>query len=135
MAIEVTSQTLFDNDLKALMAFTALAGDATNEAAVLKVDVSALAVNAQGKTCDRVSISRIWALATTLSVQLLWDATTDVLAIQLPAGTHVELDFRDFGGLRNNAGAGVTGDVMLTTTGAAAAAGYTLVLELIKHYA
>lgn len=80
--------------------------------------------------CTRVRIIRAswFADAALLSGTLLWDATTDVTAITLnnPGG---EVDFSSFGGLINNAGTGITGDIMLTTTGTG---NYSLVLEMVK---
>ena len=59
---------------------------------------------------------------------LYWDATADVVAMSLSAGGET-LDFTAFGGLVNNAGAGVTGDIQLTTTGTGS---YSLILEMVK---
>lgn len=50
------------------------------------------------------------------SAELMWDATTDVHCMQIP-DYDVDLDLRDIGGIRNNAGAGKTSDVNITTTG------------------
>lgn len=62
------------------------------------------------------------------TAQLLWDATSDVTAVFLAAGSEV-MDFNTFGGLVNNAGAGITGDIQLTTTGTG---NYTIILEMVK---
>jgi hypothetical protein len=45
------------------------------------------------------------------------------------------MDFEKFGGLTNNAGAGVTGDVLFSTADATAGDFYTIVLEMVKSYA
>lgn len=45
------------------------------------------------------------------------------------------MDFSSFGGIPSNAGAGVTGDVLFTTTDATAGDSYTVVIEGIKTYA
>ncbi len=44
------------------------------------------------------------------------------------------MDFSDFGGLVNTSGAGKTGDINLTTLGAASNDTYVIVLNLLKHY-
>jgi hypothetical protein len=44
------------------------------------------------------------------------------------------MDFDKFGGLTNNAGAGVTGDVLFSTADASAGDFYTIVLEMVKSY-
>lgn len=70
------------------------------------VDVSALT-----PPCSRIHILRIWEDLPTAGTTLSWDATVPVLAWQ--SGAHAEsFDFEVFGGLNNNAGAGITGDVI-----------------------
>jgi len=66
------------------------------------------------------------------SAELLWDATTDKHAYQMPDYEQVQ-DFREMGGIPNNAGAGKTGDINITTTGFTAAgdSGH-IVLTLVK---
>jgi hypothetical protein len=62
-------------------------------------------------------------------MQLLWDATTDVTLLNLSGSNDADMCFEAFGGIPNNAGAGVTGDVLLTT---AATTPYTLVMHFVK---
>jgi hypothetical protein len=64
----------------------------------------------------------------------LWDATTDTIAISLAEASNGHMDFSDFGGLVNTSGSGKTGDINLTTLGAAANDTYVIVLNLLKHY-
>lgn len=68
-----------------------------------------------------------------MSVRLQWQATTNVDLVLLSPGED-ELDFsRDYaGGIPNNGGTGVTGDVLLTTVGQSSGATFTLGLEFIK---
>lgn len=61
-------------------------------------------------------------------VKLEFEATTDTLALNIPANTLVKNDFRPIGGLKNTAGSGKTGDISLTTLGLAA--GDTLIIIL-----
>ena len=123
----VASQTLSDGSQSAIIKLTNIS-DGTGEAAVLKVDVSAL----QGAP-SRVKIKKICWSTAGMGVDLLWDATTDVLAWHLPADTSGGVDFGDFGGLINNGGSGVTGDIMLTTIGHSLGDRYTIVLHLQKY--
>ena len=125
MADAVTSQTIVDGARNVVMKFTNLS-DGTGEAAVIKVDVSAL-----NGAPTSVSIKRITYSVTGMVATLLWDATTDVRIVELGGETGV-MDFCKFGGLPNNAGAGVTGDILLTTTGATAGDSYSIVLEMVK---
>ena len=66
-----------------------------------------------------------------MNVQIDWDATANVTALLLGAGQGVQ-DYRIFGGVSNNAGAGKTGDVLVTTIGAASNSSYTSRLGFVK---
>lgn len=132
MADAVTSQTLIDQDRVAIMKFTNIS-DGTGESAVLKVDVSALSAPA-GKVCSGVSIVRIYASTEGMGVDVLWDATTDVIAITLGPNQFYEYGFDDFGGIWNNSGAGKTGDIRFTTIGASSGDRYTIILYMTKQY-
>jgi hypothetical protein len=134
MADAVASQTLLDGERMAIMKFTNLS-DGTGESKVLKVDVSTLTSSASGKACDGVTITKIHASTHGLEVQIYWDATTDVFCWCVPQNSTYTMDFEKFGGLTNNAGAGVTGDVLFSTADASAGDFYTIVLEMVKSYA
>lgn len=125
MADAVTSQKLVDGERNVVYSFTNLS-DGTGEAAVLKVDVSALS----GAPTE-VKISKIHYDIQGMTVNILWDADTDVTAALIGNGQGV-LDFCQFGGLINNAGAGKTGDIKFTTVGHSANDSYTIVLEMKK---
>lgn len=124
MADAVSSQTIVDGARNVVMKFTNLS-DGTGESGVTKVDVSALS-----GAPSAVRIDRIHYNVNGMVLTLLWDATTDVRIVEL-AGEGV-FDFRDFGGLPNNAGSGVTGDILFTTTGHASGDSYSVVLEMSK---
>jgi hypothetical protein len=126
MADTVTTQVLFDGKKKAVIKFTNVS-DGSGESAVAKIDVSTL-LNAP----TAVKISRIWYTLSGMAVQMLWDATTDVLAFVLGIDSSGSLDFTSFGGLVNNAGAGVTGDLLFTTVGHTAGDSYSIILEVTK---
>lgn len=126
MADAVTSQTLFEGSKNAILKFTNIS-DGTGESAVVKVDVSALT-----PVPTKVRISRIWYSTDGMAVQMLWDATSNVLAAVLAKDQTGCLDFRDFGGIANNAGTGVTGDLLFTTSGHTSGDSYTVILEVSK---
>lgn len=132
MADAVRSQTLIDSDRVAIIKFTNVS-DGTGESGVIKVDVSTLSAPA-GKTCTSVAIERIYASTYGMGVDILWDATTDVLAMTLSQDQFFEYKFDDIGGLWNDAGAGKTGDILFSTVGAAAGDRYTIILYLAKRY-
>ncbi len=134
MADAVASQTILDGERMAIMKFTNIS-DGTGENKVLKVDVSALNPSASGKACDGVTITKIHASTHGMEVLIYWDATTDVLCWIVPQNSQYTWDFEKFGGLTNNAGTGVTGDVLFSTADATANDLYSITLEMTKSYA
>jgi hypothetical protein len=134
MADAVATQILFDGERKAIMKFTDIS-DGTGENKVLKVDVSALSPSASNKACDGVTITKIHASLHTMTVDMYWDATTDVYIQTLTPNGMYTFDYEPIGGLWNNAGTGKTGDILFSTHENAAGARYTIVLEMVKSYA
>jgi len=138
MADAVTSQTLIDGDLYAVMKFTNIS-DGSGESAVTKVDVSSLqplgSNTASQKTCTGVVIERIWWQCIGMKVQILWDATSDAFCIELGENQSGNHDYTVFGGLTNNAGSGKNGDIKFTTVGHTSADTYTIILYMRKEYA
>ena len=134
MADEVASQTIQDGPRKAIFKFTNVS-DGTGESAVKKIDVSALTADPMtGAACTKVTIEKIWYSTIGMGVKIFFDASTDVLAWQLNADYADEIDFSEFNGIPNNAGSGVTGDIMFTTVGHSNNDVYTVCLSVIKHY-
>ena len=133
MADTVTSQTIQDSERKAVLKVTNIS-DGTGESAVIKVDVSALATNSAGQACTSVTVAKIWWQCVGMGVELLFDATTDMLIIGLSPDSNGFHDYSPFTGIPNNAGAGKTGDIAFTTIGASANDTYTVILELVKEY-
>ena len=126
MGDAVATQTILDGSKKLVMKFTNVS-DGTGESTVKKVDVSALAPAA-----TKVKITKIMFSTDGMAVQLWWDATGNVLAYTLAADQTDVLDFRPVGGLINNAGVGVTGDLLFTTSGHTAGDSYSIVMEMDK---
>ena len=117
MANTLTLQKLADNTRNAIvhvyMASDGVAGELSDS---IVVDVSDLTGSP-----STVSIVRVEAALTGFSAVLEWDATTDVPFLAVPAENQLSHNWSDFGGLKNNAGAGVTGDILITTSGFSAA--------------
>jgi hypothetical protein len=134
MADVVASQTLLDGERLFIGKFTNIS-DGTGETAVVKINPSTLSVNAYGRACNGVKINKIWATTHGMEVRILWDATTDVFAWMIPQNTNYLMDFSSFGGLQNNGGTGVNGNVLFTTVDMSAGDMYTIVIECIKTYA
>ena len=133
MADAVATQTILDGPKYAVLKFTNVS-DGTGESAVTKVDVSGLATSADGSTCTGATIQKIWWQCTGMKVNILFDATSDVLAIQLSENQSGHHDYTSFGGIPNNGGSGVTGDIKFTTVGHDDTDTYTVILYLRKEY-
>ena len=134
MADSVTSQKIVDGERNVIMKFTNIS-DGTGESAVLKVDVSALAPDSFGAVCTSVIINKIYIATHGLEVKMFWDASTDVPFFLSSPGATQTLDFSSFTGITNDGGAGVTGDIMFSTSDASSGDTYWCVLEMIKGYA
>ena len=134
MADAVTATTVEDGPKKAII-YCTNTSDGTGEAAVVKVDVSALASLQDGTACTGVRIEKITFSTVGMSVKLLWDASVDVIAVELPADYSDTLDYSDMSGLPNVAASGGnTGDIQLTTLGHSSGDTYSVVLHCLKQY-
>ena len=69
-----------------------------------------------------------------MKVQVLFDASTNVLCIELGENQSGHHDYTSFGGLTNNAGSGVTGDILFTTVGHSSADTYTITMQVRKSF-
>jgi hypothetical protein len=73
-----------------------------------------------------------YSISDQLEVQLFWNATTPALI--LPLAGRGKMSFWSFGGLQNNAGAGVDGQINLLTTGwTSGVQVYSIILEMVKQ--
>jgi hypothetical protein len=116
----VVLQEIKDSDFEYVLKVTTTG---TNSAASL-VDASA----AEGAATDpRLSLASVsWSVSSTTDI--LWDATTNVVALSVNGNGNYG-HTHDMTSIPNNAGSGVTGDVLLSN--AAASVGY-LVLKFRK---
>jgi hypothetical protein len=124
MADAVSTQTLMDNVKNVVMKFTNTS-DGNGESAVVKVDVSTL----NGAPTE-VKINKIHYDVAGMVLRILWDADTDVTCVDLQGDGC--LDATGYGGLVNNGGAGVTGDIRFTTIGHTSGDSYSIILEMSK---
>ena len=139
MADAVTSQTIGDNvGAKSILVKLTNISDGSGESAVTKVDVSALAKNTNGDSCSRVTVQEIYYDIFGMRIDLLWNASSNVVCKVLGANGALSsqgyIDTSDFGGITNNAGSGINGDLLLTTTGHTDGDHYTIILKLSKTY-
>jgi len=134
MADAVTATTVIDGPKEAVI-YCTNTSDGTGEAAVTKVDVSALSSLQDGTACTGVRIKKISFSNVGMGVKVLWDASTDVIAAQLPADYSDTLDYSDISGLPNvAASSGKTGDIQFTTVGHTSGDTYSVVLYCLKQY-
>ena len=134
MADTVTSQTLKDSASTWAVKLTNVS-DGTGEAGVVKVSANTLVASNGGST-QRLSINRLfWNVSRGTSslqdprVTLTWRGTSNTTIVTLSGSGYWDLTTGGQAPLINNAGAGANGDILLTTTGFTASAGYTLILE------
>jgi len=134
MADAVTKTTVEDGPKRAII-YCTNTSDGSGESAVVKVDVSALSSLQDGTACTGVRIEKITFTNVGMGVKLLWDASTDVIAAELPADYSDTLDYSDMSGLPNVAASGGnTGDIQLTTVGHSSGDTYSVVLYCLKQY-
>lgn len=127
MADTVHSQ-LYDGARNVNLKYT-IYSDGTGQTNTVLINVSTLVPNPG----VHLKIRRIRYSIEGLYARLQWDATTPVDIAILGTGQDI-LDFTNeyAGGFPNDAGVGVTGNILLTTTGSLAGSNMTLNLELIK---
>lgn len=122
MADAVTSQTAFSGTKRVVMAFTNTS-DGTGESAVQKVDISTLP-----GAPSAVKIEKVWYNTFGMAVKILFDHTTDDTGMVLQGDGY--MDFTKFGGLKDPASTGGTGDILFTTVGHTLGDTYNIVLQL-----
>lgn len=112
MAATATQQIL-QNGRRNLVLHYTIAGTTGDASAATLVDISALdaTLPTDGLRLEKAE----WSLSG-FDLKVSWDATTDVDVVEFADGEGVH-DWSEFGGIVNNAGTGVTGDVNFTTNG------------------
>lgn len=141
MADAVTTNVIVENDTHYVVHLTNIS-DGTGESAVVKVDKSAIAVARDGAEAGSLDIEQVrWNIQGMTSVRLLWDHTTDDLALVLSGSGYDDFRGQDggvmnlakTGGLKDPRSAGATGDILLTTNGAVSGGSYDITLWLRKN--
>ena len=129
MAVSFAAQTIHDGP-RNLVVKLQLVGDGTDVTALLLINVSDYSGPTPGVGAS-VKVMRVqWQLDNFIAT-LLWDATTDVEFLTLEG--EGDRDFSAIGGLINNSGTGIPGDIMLTTVGNAATEDGTIILWMKKR--
>lgn len=125
MADTVTSNVVQNSKTEYKIHLTCIS-DGTGESAVVKIDKSTL-TNSNGVEPIAINITSIrWAIQGFSYIKLLWDHTTDDVAMILSGNGYD--DFSDGGGLRDPRSTGTTGDLLLTSVGAASGATYDITI-------
>lgn len=133
MANEVTIQIIQDGPRNTVLKVSGVL-DTSDLAQSVLIDPAVM--QEMGKTLGKAGSFRlkrvIFNVEPALAVNMWWDATVPVRIEDLTAQGHKE--FESFGGLTNNAGAGVTGKILYATQGWSAGAilSFTFTLELVK---
>lgn len=134
MANAVTTQVLVDGPRNVIIKVDGYL-DTSDYPATAIADPATLSFVDNGNTykASQLRIDRIiYAIDEGLVVTLLWDATTPVRIVDLARSGHME--FQKGQGLQNNAGAGKTGKILLSTEGwGSGIKEFTLYLELVKQ--
>jgi hypothetical protein len=132
MANVVATQILEEGPRNAVVKITGVL-DTSNYSIADIITVASLNCGGTRGTPTALRIDHIdFSIADQLEVILWWKATSD-LAI-LPIAGRGRMSFWNFGGLQNNAGAGKTGDIRMSTTGwASGTQVFSIVLELVKQ--
>ena len=130
MTDAVTTNILL-NDLSYIAHFTNLS-DGTGEAAVKKVDLSAL-TGPGGVVPTSLSVVRVeWTISGFPYVKIEWDHTANDTAVILGEGCG-ELDFNPYGSLLDPGSTGGTGDILFTAPAGSAGDSYSITLHLTKR--
>ena len=97
--------------------------DGTGESAARKINLSGLT-----GAPTAVRIVNVWWATSGMDVRVYFDHTTDDLALTLTG--YGNFDFSRFGGLKDPASAGGTGDILFTTVGHSSGDSYFAVFEV-----
>lgn len=136
MANTITKSTVYT--AKEAIVYVTIASDGSEETDYVVYDSSAVATEiakivsgfVDPLTSHILEVYATVSAASTARVKLEYDASTDVLALDIPIGQPVRGNFRKFAGLPNTSGSGITGDITLTTTGLESGDTITLVLTV-----
>lgn len=135
MANSVTTQLILDGPRNCVVKFEGILD--TSDLGSTVVLNPALLVGMDNTGTQKAAKLRItdinYAIEDGLAINLFWDATTPERIESLTG--RGEREYEDFGGLVNNAGAGVTGIISATSQGWAAAGilSFSLIIQCTKQ--
>jgi hypothetical protein len=112
MANTVTATTLVNGQRNLIQVINIVGDGSGEESASVLVDRSTFTPDG-----TELVVEKIEGLLTGFSASLLFDATDDLVFARLPDGDWFCHDWEKIGGVSSNkAGAGATGDILLTTS-------------------
>ena len=129
MANTITKQTLIDGD-RNLVVHIHIDGDGSGE----ETDTVLIDASTYAPAFTNSKLIRVEATLNGFTIDLNWDATTNIPLISIP-DYDFNVDFSRYGGITNNTGVGKTGDVVFTTTGLGATDHGFMILEFKKKQA
>lgn len=135
MADAVTSTIVDARDV--MMVHLTNISDSTGESAVTKVDKSTYTASDGAEPASLDILAVRWNIQGFASVRILWDHTTDDLALALSGSGYDDFENGPQGvrtpkGLADPRSSGDTGDIKLTTNGGASGSTYDITLWLRK---
>lgn len=110
MANTIARQVILNGSRNYVLRVTII-GDGSGEETALRLN------STTGDLGTNPKIISIQGALSGFSARLLWDATTDEYCLQVPSDNPVDWCFDKFGGLINTQPSGVTGDLVITTSG------------------
>ena len=129
MAVTFAAQTLLDGPRNVVVKLQ-LVGDGTDVTALLVINASDYSNPTPGVGASLKVMKVEWQLDNFIAT-LGWDASANVEFLTLEGEGH--RDFTSIGGLINNAGSGITGDIDMTTVGNASGEDGTILLYMKKR--
>lgn len=127
MAVQTTSQVLYDGNRNVVMQFTGVGDGMGDEVAAPKVRVADLT-----PIPSSVKVMKIHYDVTGGLVQLLWAATENVPFLTL--GVCDSIDYETIGGMTNGGGDTASGDILFSTLGFDAGSTYSITIEMVKKF-
>ncbi len=127
MAVQTTSQVLYDGIRNVVMQFTGICDGLGDETAAIKVHMADL-----NPIPLSVKITKIQYDVSGGLVQLLWAASENKPFLTLSG--FEEIEYYDIGGMTNGGGDTANGDILFSTLGFDSGSKYSIVLDMKKKY-
>lgn len=127
MPMQVTSQTLYDGEVNAVMQFTGVCDGSGGETLEPKVIVANLV-----KSPVSVKPLEITYEVSGGLLRMIWDADDPVGFLDL-AGVGI-INYEKIGGMKNGGGPTATGDILFTTVGFDSGSSYAVKFDLRKKF-